>query len=156
MKFEGIPGGSTDEQHKGEVEALSFNWSAKLKDDAAGPAAEMHDALVLKPIDAATPGLMLALASGKTIPQVTVTVRGTVPGGKAQAEYLRYTFTDVRLTAVSHAVVNRRRNRCSSATPRSASATRAPTARPPRKGGTPRRSSRRRPSRARRKSSSTT
>src|SRR3954468_24562663 len=115
VKIDGIAGSSTDEHHKGQIEALSFNWSAKLKegkegkdpkDGAGGGAAEPHDALLLKPVDAATPRLMLALAKGETIPEVTVDVRGTVAGGKAQQVYLRYVFTGVKLTVVSHAVVN--------------------------------------------------
>ena len=117
VKIDGIAGSSTDEQHKGQIEALSFNWSAKLKEGkdgkdakdgagAGGGAAEPHDALLLKPVDAATPRLMLALAKGETIPEVTVDVRGTVAGGKAQQVYLQYVFTGVKLTVVSHAVVN--------------------------------------------------
>lgn len=106
VKVEGIAGPSTDEQHKGQIEALSFNWSAKLKEGKdGGGAADPHDALLLKPVDAATPRLMLALARGETIPEVTVSVRGTVPGGKAQQDYLQYVFTGVKLTAVSHTVV---------------------------------------------------
>src|SRR4051794_22965559 len=111
VKIDGIAGSSTDEQHKGQIEALSFNWSAKLKegkdakDGAGGAAAEPHDALLLKPVDAATPRLMVALAKGETIPEVTVDVRGTVAGGKAQQVYLQYVFTSVKLTVVSHTVV---------------------------------------------------
>src|SRR4051794_40216274 len=108
VKVDGIPGSSTDEQHKGQIEALSFNWSAKLKEgkDGGGGAADPHDALLLKPVDAATPKLMMVMAKGETIPEVTVSVRGTVPGGKAPQVYLQYVFTGVRLTVVSHAVVN--------------------------------------------------
>lgn len=106
VKIDGIPGGSSDEQHKGEIEALQFNWSAKQKDDGSAATSDLHDGLILKPIDVATPKLFVALASGTVIPQLVISVRGTVPGGKSQQEYLRYTFTDVRLTAVSHAIVN--------------------------------------------------
>src|SRR4051794_39952603 len=107
VKIDGIAGSSADEQHKGQIEALSFNWSAKQKegkDGGGGP--DLHDALLLKPVDAATPRIMLALAKGETIPEVTVDVRGTVAGGKAQQVYLQYVFTGVKLTVVSHAVVN--------------------------------------------------
>ena len=105
VKIDGIAGSSTDEQHKGQIEALSFNWSVKLKEGKDAGAPDLHDALLLKPIDAATPRLMLALAKGETIPEVTVDVRGTVAGGKAPQVYLQYVFTGVKLTVVSHTVV---------------------------------------------------
>src|SRR5688572_29977354 len=55
VKIDGIPGGSADEQHKGEIEALSFNWSVKLAKQSGGGTPDPHDALILKPIDLATP-----------------------------------------------------------------------------------------------------
>jgi type VI secretion system secreted protein Hcp len=102
VKFDGIPGSSTDDKHPGEIEVVSFNWSETNKEKGK---AEPHDALVLKAIDASTPKLAEATAAGKTIPSVIVTVRALV-GGKP-VDLVQYVFSDVQLTAVSHTIIQR-------------------------------------------------
>ncbi len=100
FKLAGIPGGSTDEAHAGEIDALSFNWSA----NHGGQKVEMHDALILKSIDIATPKLLTACVSSQKIPEAVITAHGAV-GGK-EGDFLIYTFSDVVITVVSHTVIN--------------------------------------------------
>lgn len=100
LKVSGIPGASTEEGHAGEIDALSFNWSA----NHSGQKLEMHDALILKSIDIATPKLMTACVSGQKIPEAVITAHGTI-GGK-EGDFLTYTFSDVVITVVSHNVIN--------------------------------------------------
>jgi type VI secretion system Hcp family effector len=102
LKLEGIPGGSTAENHAGEIEVVSFNWSETNKDKGKP---DPHDALILKAIDATTPKLSEAVVAAKVIPQATVTVRATV-GGKP-VDLVQYVFSEVQITAVSHTVIQR-------------------------------------------------
>lgn len=100
LKLSGISGGSVEEGHVGEIDALSFNWSA----NHSGQKLEMHDALILKSIDVATPKLMTACVSGQKIPEAVITAHGLV-GGK-EDDFLTYTFSDVVISVVSHTVIN--------------------------------------------------
>ncbi|HET6252291.1 MAG TPA: type VI secretion system tube protein Hcp [Tepidisphaeraceae bacterium] len=117
LKLDGIAGSSTDEKHPNEIQLISFNWSESNKEKAKP---EPHDALVLKAIDATTPKLAEALATGKVIATATVTVRvyaparptdkKSEPGGPvfgSAVDQVQYVFTDVQLTAVSHTVIQR-------------------------------------------------
>ena len=102
LKLDGFAGASTAENHAGEIEVISFNWSETNKDKAK---LDPHDALILKAIDATTPKLAEAVAAGKIIPQATVTVRALVAG--KPADLVQYVFTEVQITAVSHTVIQR-------------------------------------------------
>ena len=100
LKLDGFTGSSTAEKHVGEIELVSFHWSESNKGKP-----DPHDALVLKAIDANTPKLAEAVATGTAIPQAIITVRAVV-GGKA-ADLVQYVFSDVQITAVSHTVIQR-------------------------------------------------
>ena len=100
LKLDGFTGSSTDEKHAGEIELVSFNWSESNKGKP-----DPHDALVLKAIDANTPKLAEAVATGTAIPQAIITVRAVVAG--KPADLVQYVFSDVQITAVSHTVIQR-------------------------------------------------
>ena len=102
LKLDGFTGSSTDEKHAGEIELVSFNWSESNKDKGKP---DPHDALVLKAIDATTPKLAEAVATGTAIPQAIITVRAVVAG--KPVDLVQYVFSDVQITAVSHTVIQR-------------------------------------------------
>jgi len=66
LKINGIPGESQNPRHQGEIEVESFSWSESYLASAGGTGkVHMQDLHITKPIDKASPLLMLACASGR-------------------------------------------------------------------------------------------
>jgi type VI secretion system secreted protein Hcp len=98
LKIDGIPGESQDKTHKNEIQLNSFSWGATNAGSMAvgggGGAGRVkfQDFTFMKPVDTASPKLMLACANGEHIKSATLVCR---KAGKEQQEYLKYTFTDL-------------------------------------------------------------
>lgn len=80
LKIDGIEGESTHEEHRGEIEILSWSWGASNSTSAVGGGggsgkANFQDLSLTKSVDKATPKLMLYCAQGRHIPSATLTVR---------------------------------------------------------------------------------
>jgi type VI secretion system secreted protein Hcp len=73
VQVSGIPGASTDANHQGWIEAVGFSEAATRPvgpgASASGPA-QFSDLVIVKLIDRASPLLRLAVADGRSIPQV--------------------------------------------------------------------------------------
>jgi type VI secretion system secreted protein Hcp len=99
LKIDGIPGESTDAKHKDEIEVLSWSWG-ETQETASSPGGgggaagkvAMTDLHVSANISKASPQLLLACASGKHIKSAVLAGR---KGGKAQAEFLTFSLSDV-------------------------------------------------------------
>jgi type VI secretion system secreted protein Hcp len=104
-KIGDIKGESVDAKHKDEIEVLSFSWgvanSGSTGTGGGGGAGKVtfQDLLIVHDIDNATPALLQACATGRHIPDATITHR---KAGKGQQEYLIVKLNDVTITAVSH------------------------------------------------------
>jgi type VI secretion system secreted protein Hcp len=104
LKIEGIEGESTDEQHQGEIEILSFSWGASNSGTFSGGGGggagkvSFSDLTFTTRVNKATPKLMLACASGQPIPQATLVCRKS---GDQPVEYLRITLSDVLVSSFS-------------------------------------------------------
>jgi type VI secretion system secreted protein Hcp len=103
-KLGDIKGESTDAKHKDEIEVLSFSWgvtSAAHAGGAGGGAgkAAFQDLVLVHRIDKASPQLLQACATGKHLPDATITHR---KAGKGQQEYLIVKMNDVVVTGVVH------------------------------------------------------
>jgi type VI secretion system secreted protein Hcp len=105
-KIGDIKGESADAKHKDEIEVLSFSWG--VSNPAAGGGggggggagkAHFQDLSIVHRIDKATPKLLEACATGKHLPEATITHR---KAGKGQQEYLIVKMNDVLITAVTH------------------------------------------------------
>ena len=102
LKIDGIPGGSEDAKHQGEVEVLAWSWgeTATAPSGPGGGAGAgkvtIQDLHFTARISKASPQLMLACASGKHIKSAVLTARR---GGKAQAEFLIVTLEEVLVTS---------------------------------------------------------
>ena len=110
LKIDGIPGESTDDKHKNEIQLESFSWGAQQTGTRArgggGGAGKvaMDDFSFVMRMNKASPKLMLSCANGTHIKSAILTCR---KAGKDQQEYLKFTFSDLLVsnyeTGGSHA-----------------------------------------------------
>ena len=105
-KIGDIKGESTDAKHKDEIEVLSFSWGVTNPPHPGGGGgggaagkATFQDLSIVHHIDKASPQLLLACATGKHLPDATITHR---KAGKGQQEYLIVKMNDVIITGVVH------------------------------------------------------
>jgi len=103
MKIGDIQGEAKDKKHRGEIDVLSFHWSAmqvgtwsKGGGGGAGKV-QIENFAFVKRIDRSTPVLFIKCCSGEHIPSAVFTVR---KAGGTQIEYLNITFTDILITSV--------------------------------------------------------
>jgi type VI secretion system secreted protein Hcp len=103
LKIDGIKGESQDKSHKDEIDVSSFSWGMAQQGTAmkgggmgAGKVA-VTDLKIIKEVDAASPKLFDACATGKHIASVKLTCRKA--GGSA-IEYYTVTLTDVLISSV--------------------------------------------------------
>jgi type VI secretion system secreted protein Hcp len=100
LKLEGIPGESNDSEHKDEIEVTSFSWgetnSTALLDRAATGKVQMQDLSFAKPVDKASPKLLLACATGQHLKSAVLTAR---KAGESPQEFLVLTLSDVIVTS---------------------------------------------------------
>ena len=104
-KIADIKGESADAKHKDEIEVLSFSWGVTNPRPTGGGGgggagkATFQDLSIVHRIDKASPQLLLACATGKHLPDATITHR---KAGKGQLEYLVVKMNDVVITGVHH------------------------------------------------------
>jgi type VI secretion system secreted protein Hcp len=97
-----IKGESQDDQHKGEIDVLSWSWGMQGKPTLGGGGASgkatVNDLRIVKRIDSASTALMSALRTNEPIKQALLTVR---KAGKQQLEYLKITIEQGRVTSLT-------------------------------------------------------
>jgi type VI secretion system secreted protein Hcp len=105
LKIDGIDGESTDEEHQGEIEILSWSWGAS-NPTAVGSGGgagtgkvSFQDFHFTHAVDAASPQLMMRCASGQHIAKATLTVRKAGAEGKTR-DYLVFTLTDCVVSSI--------------------------------------------------------
>jgi type VI secretion system secreted protein Hcp len=109
LKLDGIPGDSTDDKHKREIDLESFAFALGRGGDGTGssgvaPATATTSAKgrlqtlrIDKVYDSASPKLFAAAATGRHIKSGTLTFRRTDDSGGL--EFLTYTLSDVQVTS---------------------------------------------------------
>jgi type VI secretion system secreted protein Hcp len=97
-----IKGESQDEQHKGEIDVLSWSWGMVAKVNLGGGTATgkatMNDLRIVKRVDSASTPLMLALRTNEAISKAVLTLR---KAGKGQLEYLKITIEQGRVVSLT-------------------------------------------------------
>jgi type VI secretion system secreted protein Hcp len=97
-----IKGESQDDQHKGEIDVLSWSWGMQgrptLGGGAASGKAAINDLKIVKKVDSASTALMLALRTNEPIQKAVLTLR---KAGKSQVEYLKVTIEQGRVTSLT-------------------------------------------------------
>jgi type VI secretion system secreted protein Hcp len=104
LKLDGIPGESTDDKHKGEIDIDSYSFGVSqlgVSGSGGGGAgkASLQDIHFSAPVTVASPALFLACASGKHIATGTLTVRKA--GGEQASEFLKINMTDILISGYS-------------------------------------------------------
>jgi type VI secretion system secreted protein Hcp len=96
-----IKGESQDDQHKGEIEVVSWSWGMVAKPSlGAGTAsgkATINDLRIVKRVDSASTALMGALRTNEPIQKAVLTLR---KAGKGQLEYLKITIEQGRVVSL--------------------------------------------------------
>jgi type VI secretion system secreted protein Hcp len=103
LKIDGIPGESTDDKHKGEIEVEAWSWGevnppppGGVGAGAAAGKVQVRDFSFTARVSKASPNLMRACASGKHFKDAVLTARKT---GKPQAEFLTFSLSDVLVSS---------------------------------------------------------
>jgi type VI secretion system secreted protein Hcp len=102
LKLDGIEGESTDAKHAGWIDVASWSWGENQPvQPAAGSGASVgkvhfQDFTFTSRVSKASPKLFLACASGQHLKQAQLVGR---KAGKAQQDFLTWTFSDVLVTA---------------------------------------------------------
>lgn len=104
LKIDGVPGESTDENHKDWIEVLSYSHGVTM---AVEPGvigggritsrSEHQDFSVVKSIDKASPNLALYICRGDIIPEVTLEL---CRAGGDKLRYMEYVLSNVIVTSV--------------------------------------------------------
>jgi type VI secretion system secreted protein Hcp len=97
-----IKGEAQDDQHKGEIEVVSWSWGMQAKPSLGGGTASgkatINDLRIVKRVDSASTALMLALRTNEPIQKAVLTLR---KAGKSQLEYMKVTIEQGRVTALN-------------------------------------------------------
>jgi type VI secretion system secreted protein Hcp len=97
-----IKGESQDDQHKGEIDVLSWSWGMQAKQTLGGGTATgkatINDLRIVKRVDSASTALMLALRTNEPISKAVLTLR---KAGKSQVEYLKVTIEQGRVVSLT-------------------------------------------------------
>ncbi len=92
MEVAGIAGSSVSERHPGEIELTAYRFEVENSGGASSGGgsgagkATFSPLIASKLLDIASPALMLAVATGRVIPEVTLTVERLDEGGTRLAQ----------------------------------------------------------------------
>jgi len=105
-KIGDIKGESNDAKHKEELEVLSWSWGVAQSGSGSGSGGSagkpsFSDLSFTHRIDAASPLLLKACATGEHIKEATLTNR---KAGKGQQDYLIIKMNDILITSVQPAM----------------------------------------------------
>ncbi len=104
LSLEGIEGEARDKVHAGEIDVLSWSWgmtqSGSMHSGGGGGAGKVNvqDLSISKPVDKASPTLMLKCCKGEHIPSGVLTVR---KAGGTPLEYYIIKLEKILISSVS-------------------------------------------------------
>ncbi|MDX2052810.1 MAG: type VI secretion system tube protein TssD [Polyangiaceae bacterium] len=110
LKIGDIKGESTDTKHKDEIEIESFSWglnnagSLSSGGGAGSGKVSFNDIQLTKRVDLSSAALALNGATGKHLPEATITILRPSQKTGEKVEYLKIKLTDVLVTSVSQAI----------------------------------------------------
>ena len=104
LKIDGIPGESSDDKHKDEIDVLSWSWGANqtgtMSYGGGGGAGKVNfqDFHFTMRMNKATPKLILSCSNGEHIKKAVFVAR---KAGKEQQEYMKIVFSDILVSNYS-------------------------------------------------------
>ncbi|MFO7497030.1 MAG: type VI secretion system tube protein Hcp [Desulfobacterales bacterium] len=106
LRIDGIKGESTDDKHREWIEVLSFSWGCSQQAGASqvgsggrsSGRADFADLTIVKPLDAATPLLFKACATGEHIKEVILEL---CRAGGDKLKWMEYKMSDVTVSSVA-------------------------------------------------------
>lgn len=104
LKLSGIDGESTDKQHKGTIEVLSFSWGVSNATTRAGTSklasgkAAVSDFAIMKFLDSSSPRLFESCCSGEHHAEAMLTLR---KAGESQQDFYKIKLSDVLISSVA-------------------------------------------------------
>jgi type VI secretion system secreted protein Hcp len=104
LKLEGVQGEAQDDDHKNEIEIMSFSFGVSNQGSGAigvgsgASKARLDDLSVTKYVDKSSPGLFQNCCIGKSFKSATLTVRKA--GGDKPVNYLVYDMDEVFISSV--------------------------------------------------------
>ena len=97
-----IKGESLDQDHKDEIDVLSWSWGMQARSSLGGGGATgksgMQDLKIIKRVDSASTALMAALRTNEPIQKAVLTQR---KAGKSQIEFLKITIERGRVVSLT-------------------------------------------------------
>lgn len=102
LKLDGIDGESADDQHKNEIQVLSYSWGGSQVTSVAGTGgsgagkANLADLAIMKYMDKSTPKVFEALVKGTHIKTGVVSAIKAGGGGKP---FLKLSFEELFVTS---------------------------------------------------------
>ena len=97
LKLTGVEGESAAIRHEREIDVLSFSWGLAAESAPQAGRVRFTDLTVVKRIDASSPRLFQAAATGERFRSARLAVRR--PGGRAPFDSLDYCMEEVSLTS---------------------------------------------------------
>lgn len=101
LKIRGVTGESSDADHKGEIEVVSWSWGMQAPTSVAtGQAlgkATLSELHIVKRVDQSSPTLMNYLRTNKEIAEAVLSVR---KAGTGPLEYFKIELENARLTSL--------------------------------------------------------
>ena len=107
LKISGIEGESSDKQHKGTIEVLSFSWGVSNPSRQGGTSriassgkSSVSDFAIMKYLDTASPRLFQSCCQGEHLHEATLTLR---KAGETSQDYFKIKLTDVLISSIAPA-----------------------------------------------------
>ncbi len=94
LKIEGVEGESLNDNHRDEIDILSWSWGAFSE----GRSTCVQDISLVKSADKASPQLLMGQVNGAAYPNATLTVR-TI--GEISFPYIQIEFKNLAMTSVA-------------------------------------------------------
>jgi type VI secretion system secreted protein Hcp len=100
LKIDGIKGESTDKWHKDQISVDSFSLGAQSSGGGGGAGkTTIQSFTITKPIDAASPLLLLGSASGQNYKEMVLSFERKA--GSKEMDYLKFTFDNTIISAIT-------------------------------------------------------
>jgi type VI secretion system secreted protein Hcp len=101
LKVQGVTGEASDDDHKGEIDVVSWSWGMESPTETMTGQAKgrvvVSELRIVKRVDASSPTLMGYLRNNKVVSQAALSVR---KAGEKPLEYFRIELQNAKITSL--------------------------------------------------------